>query len=129
MGEYIMPGGVCLKKSEPILRRTLIDRLRFAPAERSGAAEFPTHPHRLEPPTFGGNSFGGIQNPRNFLAETNAEGRSPEAASSANLKVRFWCIYTTTLEPILAKIAEADEPAASRRKAAACLAEKLSLQF
>src|SRR3989344_9689738 len=31
--------GVCLKKSEPILRRTLIDRLRFAPAERSGEAE------------------------------------------------------------------------------------------
>jgi len=30
---------VCLTKSEPILNGT--DRLRFAPAERSGAAEFP----------------------------------------------------------------------------------------
>ncbi len=36
---------------------------------------------------------------------------------------------TTTLESILAKIAEADEPAASRRVAAACLAEKLSFPF
>ncbi len=36
--------GVCLKKSEPILRKTLVDRLRFALAERSGAAEFPPHP-------------------------------------------------------------------------------------
>ena len=33
-------GGVCLKKSEPILNRTPTDRLRFAPAERSGMAEF-----------------------------------------------------------------------------------------
>jgi hypothetical protein len=45
------------------------------------------------------------------------------------MKSNRWCIYTTTLEPILAKIADADEPAASRRKAAACLTEKLSLQF
>ncbi len=45
-------GGVCLKKSEPILRRTLIDRLRFAPAERSGAAEFLlVDPRGLEPLT------------------------------------------------------------------------------
>jgi hypothetical protein len=34
------------------------------------------------------------------------------------------CIYTTTLERILAKITDVDEPAASRRKAAACFAEK-----
>jgi len=34
------------------------------------------------------------------------------------------CIYTTKLERILAKISDFDEPAASRRKAAACLAEK-----
>jgi hypothetical protein len=39
------------------------------------------------------------------------------------------CIYTTTLGAILAKISDFDEPAASRRKAAACRAEKLSLQF
>ncbi len=39
------------------------------------------------------------------------------------------CIYTTKLEHILAKIADVNELAASRRKAAACLAEKLSLQF
>jgi ABC-2 type transport system ATP-binding protein len=39
------------------------------------------------------------------------------------------CIYTTTLEPILAKIADVDEPAASRRKATACLAEHFALQF
>src|SRR3989344_5617853 len=42
-------GGVCLKKLEPILRRTLIDRLRFAPAERSGAAEFPPYPPSAAP--------------------------------------------------------------------------------
>jgi hypothetical protein len=32
--------GVCLKKSEPILRRTQADRLRFAPAERSDGSAF-----------------------------------------------------------------------------------------
>ena len=46
--------------------------------------------HWLEPPTFGGNSFGGIQTPWNFLAETNAERRSLEATSSANLKWWRW---------------------------------------
>ncbi len=44
-----LTNGVCLKKSEPILRRILIDRLRFAPAERSGAAEFPPHPPSAAP--------------------------------------------------------------------------------
>jgi len=34
-------------------------------------------------------------------------------------------IYTTKLEPILAKISELRKPVASRRFAAACLAEKL----
>jgi len=42
-------GGVCLKKSEPILRRIPNDRLRFAPAGRSGAAEFPPHPPSAAP--------------------------------------------------------------------------------
>lgn len=36
------------------------------------------------------------------------------------------CIYITALEPILAKIVKADELAASHRKAAVSLAEKLS---
>jgi len=31
------------------LRKTQIDRLRFAPAERSGAAEFPPHPPSAAP--------------------------------------------------------------------------------
>ena|GEM_PF-4474087 len=38
-------------------------------------------------------------------------------------------IFTTALELTLSKIRELWKPAASRRKAAACLAEKLSLQF
>jgi hypothetical protein len=32
-----------------------------------------------------------FKTPWNFLAETNAEGRSPEATSSANLK--WWCLF------------------------------------
>jgi len=41
--------GVCLKKLEPISSKTLIGRLRFAPAERSDAAEFPPHPTSAAP--------------------------------------------------------------------------------
>jgi len=44
----------------------------------------------------------------------------------------FWSIFTTALELTLSKILEKIQslrPAASRRKAAAYLAEKLSLQF
>ena len=59
---------------------------------------------------------------RSQTVRANQLRQSPE-------QVLYWCIYTTTLEPILAKIADSDEPAASRRKAAACLAEKRSLQF
>ncbi|MDP3769877.1 MAG: hypothetical protein Q8R40_02995 [bacterium] len=44
----INSGSVCLKKPEPILQEILIDRRGNAPAERSGAAEFP--PHTLLPP-------------------------------------------------------------------------------
>lgn len=37
------------KKLELILNRTLTDCLRFALAERSGAAEFPPHPPSAAP--------------------------------------------------------------------------------
>jgi len=42
-------GGVCWKKSELILNKIPNDRLRFAPAERSGVAEFPPHPPSATP--------------------------------------------------------------------------------
>ena len=46
---------VCLTKSEPFLNGT--DRLRFAPAEHSGAAEFPPHPPSAAPSLLAPNFF------------------------------------------------------------------------
>jgi len=72
------------------------------------------------------------QQSRRFLLKPMAQKSGPTPSRQKQIKITphnaghfYLCIYTTTLEPILAKIADADEPAASRRKAAACLAEKL----
>ncbi len=50
------------------MRRTLINRLRFASAERSGAAEFPPHP-QLGDFERRGNRWLGLF--RNWIIETN----------------------------------------------------------
>jgi hypothetical protein len=79
----ILIGGVCLKKSKLILRRTLIDRLRFAPAERPGAAEGGC----------GGNSAAPSLGLSNFLAATSKisieilseKGKAPSETSAGAL--------------------------------------------
>ncbi|MBI2989901.1 MAG: hypothetical protein HYY51_01790 [Candidatus Magasanikbacteria bacterium] len=60
--------------------------------------------------------FQSIKTIRNFTAKTKAD-------FAINPKSYFWCIYTTTLEPILARIFEMDErsappPAAAKRRPA-----------
>jgi hypothetical protein len=59
-------------------------------------------------------------------------GRATSAFTTAKyhkIYARSMSTFTTSLEPTLSKIPDFRKPAASRRKAAACLAEKLSLQF